>query len=121
VTYVTAISLFATQRTRGPPSAWSVPGLSVNVRVGFQGKRQCRRSPAIRRAVWADGKDAEPEQRSRIQPVPYRYRDLVERFISKLKHFRAVATRYDKSPESDLASVKLASVRIWMRVNESMT
>jgi hypothetical protein len=58
------------------------------------------RSPTTCWAGWADGKDAEPEQLSRIRPVPYRYRDLVERFIAKLKHFRAVATRYDKSPET---------------------
>ena len=30
----------------------------------------------------------------------YRYRNLVERFFNKLKHFRAVATRYDKSPDN---------------------
>ena len=51
----------------------------------------------------------------------YRYRNLVERFFNKLKHYRAVATRYDKTPENFLASVKLTSARIWMRVNESMT
>ena len=26
----------------------------------------------------------------------YRYRNLVERFFNKIKHYRAVATRYDK-------------------------
>ena len=51
----------------------------------------------------------------------YRYRNLVERFFNKLKHYRAVATRYDKLPENYLASVKLASIRIWLRFNESMT
>ena len=51
----------------------------------------------------------------------YRYRNLVERFFNKLKHFRAVATRYDKLPENYLASVKLAAIRIWMRFNESVT
>jgi transposase len=50
----------------------------------------------------------------------YRYRNLVERFFNKLKHFRAVATRYDKNPENYLARVKLASARIWMRFNESV-
>ncbi len=50
----------------------------------------------------------------------YRYRNLVERFFNKLKHFRAVATRYDKNPDNYLAGVKLASARIWMRSNESM-
>ncbi|MGI8840346.1 MAG: IS5/IS1182 family transposase, partial [Caulobacteraceae bacterium] len=43
-----------------------------------------------------------------------------ERFFNKLKHFRGVATRYDKRAENYLAGVKLASVRIWMRANESM-
>jgi transposase len=55
-----------------------------------------------------------------FSPFLYRYRNLVERFFNKLKHFRAVATRYDKNPENFLASVKLASARIWMRFNESI-
>ena len=50
----------------------------------------------------------------------YRYRNLVERFFNKLKHFRAVATRYDKRADNYLAGVKLASLRIWMRFNESV-
>lgn len=45
----------------------------------------------------------------------YRYRNLVERFFNKLKHFRAVATRYDKHDANYLALVKLASAKIWMR------
>ena len=51
----------------------------------------------------------------------YRYRNLVERFFNKLKHFRAVATRYDKDPANYLASVKLAATRIWLRSYESTT
>lgn len=45
----------------------------------------------------------------------YRYRNLVERFFNKLKHFRAVATRYDKRADNFLASIQLASIRIWLR------
>jgi transposase len=45
----------------------------------------------------------------------YRYRNLVERFFSKLKHFRAVATRFEKHAANYLALVKLAASRIWMR------
>jgi transposase len=56
-----------------------------------------------------------------FSPFLYRYRNLVERFFNKLKHFRAVATRYDKLPENYLASVQLAAIRIWMRFNESVT
>jgi transposase len=51
----------------------------------------------------------------------YKKRNLVERFFNKLKHFRAVATRYDKRDDNYLASIKLASTRIWMRFNESVT
>ena len=56
-----------------------------------------------------------------FSPYLYRYRNLVERFFNKLKHFRAVATRYDKRDDNFLTSIKLASFRIWCRVNESMT
>ena len=45
----------------------------------------------------------------------YRYRNLVERFFNKLKHFRAIATRFEKHDANYLALIKLASVRIWMR------
>lgn len=45
----------------------------------------------------------------------YRHRNLVERFFNKLKHFRAVATRFEKHDANYLALVKLASARIWMR------
>ena len=51
----------------------------------------------------------------------YRYRNLVERFFSKLKHFRAIATRFEKHDANYLALIKLASVRIWMRSYESVT
>ena len=50
----------------------------------------------------------------------YCKRNLVERFFNKLKQFRAVATRYDKRYDNYLACVKLGSVRIWMRFNESV-
>ena len=42
----------------------------------------------------------------------YRERNLVERFFNKLKHFRAIATRYDKLARNFLAGVQLASAMI---------
>jgi len=62
----------------------------------------------------------------RLKPPPfskwlYRQRNAVERFFNKLKHFRAVATRYDKRDDNYLASIKLAAIRIWLRHNESVT
>jgi len=41
----------------------------------------------------------------------YRERNLIERFFSKLKHFRRVATRYDKLAANFLAMIQLASMR----------
>ena len=66
-----------------------------------------------------------PVPHRRLKPVfskhLYKMRNLVERFFNRIKHFRAVATRYDKDPENYLAGVKLASIRIWLRSNESVT
>jgi transposase len=42
----------------------------------------------------------------------YCERNLVERFFNQLKHFRAVATRYDKLAANFLAGVQLAAATI---------
>jgi transposase len=54
-----------------------------------------------------------------VSPYLYRARNLVERFFNKIKHCRRVATRYDKLAANYLAFVQLASIRLWLRVNES--
>ena len=56
-----------------------------------------------------------------FSPFLYRDRNLVERFFNKLKHFRAVATRSEKYAAHYLAVIKLASTRIWLRANQSVT
>ena len=56
-----------------------------------------------------------------FSPFLYRLRNTVERFFNKLKHFRAIATRYEKHDANFLALVKLASVRIWLRAYESVS
>jgi transposase len=52
---------------------------------------------------------------SAFSPWLYRYRNCVERFFNKLKHSRAVATRFEKHDANYLALVKLAAVRVWLR------
>lgn len=47
------------------------------------------------------------------------WRNLTERFFSKLKHFRRVAARYDKLAANFLAMVQLASIRLCVRAYES--
>ena len=50
----------------------------------------------------------------------YKLRNRVERFLNKLKQFRAVATRYDKTDDNFLASLNLASIRICLRGYEAV-
>jgi transposase len=65
-----------------------------------------------------------PPKRNRTEalcfsPYLYKTRNLVERFFNRIKHCRRVATRYDKLAANYLAFVQLASIRLWLRVNES--
>ena len=59
-------------------------------------------------------------QRS-VDQALYRQRNLIERFFNKLKHFRRVATRFDKLARNFLATVMLASTRLWIRTYEFRT
>ena len=49
----------------------------------------------------------------------YRMRNLVERFFDKLKQIRRIATRNEKRAANYLAMIKLATIRIRLRTNES--
>lgn len=80
------------------------------------------RAAMAERGAWANIR-AMP---NRLKTFPfsawvYRRRNEVERFFNKLKDFRAIATRYDKRDDNFLASVQLASIRIWLRSYESVT
>jgi transposase len=78
-------------------------------------------SDALRKAMADRGAWANVKPMPRRVNVPafspflYRFRNLVERFFSKLKHFRAIATRFEKHDANYLALVKLAAIKIWMR------
>jgi transposase len=45
----------------------------------------------------------------------YRWRHLVENYFAKLKQFRSIATRYDKTAESFTANINLAAAMIAAR------
>jgi transposase len=79
------------------------------------------RALASQQGAWANI----PPKRNRkeaicFSPYLYRARNLVERFFNKIKQCRRIATRYDKLAANYLAFIKLASIRIWLRANESM-
>lgn len=44
----------------------------------------------------------------------YQARHLIENFFGKLKQFRAIATRYDKTARNFLAAIQFAAAIIWM-------
>jgi len=45
----------------------------------------------------------------------YRARNLVERCINKLKHFRRVATRYEKTARNFRSVIAIAAMALWWR------
>ena len=44
----------------------------------------------------------------------YQARHLIENFFAKIKQFRAIATRYDKTARNFLAAVHLVATVIWL-------
>lgn len=59
-----------------------------------------------------------PSNRTRKVLIPhdavaYRLRNRIERFFNKLKHFRRIATRYDRRAIYFLSAIYLASAMIW--------
>ncbi|CAO3417876.1 Mobile element protein [Azospirillum doebereinerae] len=62
-----------------------------------------------------------PGRRNRKIPIPiddhiYALRNRVERCFNKLKNFRRLATRYDKTADSYLGFVQIAAIHLWTRV-----
>lgn len=61
-----------------------------------------------------------PSNRSRSQAIAYdkdlyKERNLIERFFNKIKHFRRIATRYDKTETSFFSMLSLVGAMIWLR------
>ena len=61
-----------------------------------------------------------PSISARSQPIPYdtciyQERNLIERFFNKIKHFRRIATRYEKTATSFASMLFLVGAMIWLR------
>ena len=78
-------------------------------------------SDAFVEAIETRGAEAViPPKKNRLEPRgydrhTYKERNLVERFWSKAKQFRRVATRYEKKAANFLAFVQLAAVMIMLK------
>jgi transposase len=74
---------------------------------------------AIREEIAFHGVQAViPAKRGRRNPAPhdrdkYRQRSRIEQLFNKLKNWRRVATRYDKTRGSYLGFVSIASALLW--------
>jgi len=60
-----------------------------------------------------------PPKANRRDPAPcdyrrYRARNHIERLFNRLKQFRRIATRYNKTAASFLGFLCLAPVRVWL-------
>ncbi|WP_420038096.1 IS5 family transposase [Streptomyces sp. cg28] len=61
------------------------------------------------------GRARRHERRCGFDKQVYRRRNVVERCFNRLKHWRGIATRYDKTAASFEAAVTLASTLLWLR------
>jgi transposase len=74
----------------------------------------------VRAPLTAAGKTAViPSKANRREPsghdrATYKARHLIENFFAKLKQFRAIATRYDKTARNFLAAIHLTATAIWL-------
>jgi len=58
-------------------------------------------------------KSSRKQQRSYDKDL-YKARHLIENFFAKLKQYRAIATRYDKTARNFLGAIYLAAIVIWL-------
>jgi transposase len=74
----------------------------------------------VRAAKNAGAKAVIPARARRKEPREYdtelyKERNLIERMFNKLKHFRRVATRYDKLDVAYLGFVLIAAIYLWLK------
>jgi transposase len=72
--------------------------------VGFPGQSYRSRNTVV-------GAATSPDEFDRHL---YKERHLVKDFFCKLKQFRAIATRYDKTARNFLAAIHLAAAILWL-------
>lgn len=61
-----------------------------------------------------------PGKKNRIEPIQYdtviyQERNIVERFFNRIKQFRRIATRYDKTSIMYLGALMLVCIWLWLK------
>ena len=94
-----------------------LPGLEAKILLADKGYDADKR---VLHPLREAGKESViPPKRNRTEQRPYdqelyKARHLIENFFAKLKQYRALATRYDKTSRNFLAAVHLAAAVIWL-------
>jgi transposase len=73
-------------------------------------RRYCRRQGIRHTIPWRRNE----KRRGRFDWAAYKRRNVVERCINRLKHFRRVATRYEKLAVNYRAMLTLAAIMLWL-------
>ncbi len=94
-----------------------LPGLEADARIADKAFDADQR--VLARLAEAGKTAVIPPRKTRTTPRAfdkdlYKARHRVENFIAKLKPFRAIATRYDKTARCFLAGIHLAAIAIWL-------
>ncbi len=109
--------LTAGQAGDAPQAAQLIEGLAAEIVMADAAYD----SDAFRTVIAAKGAQAViPNNPSRAQKYPlhkplYTERHLIECCFSKLKQFRRVATRYEKTARNYFAVVAIAATLLWLR------
>jgi len=94
-----------------------IDGFAADVTIADKGYDA---DPLCERIAQTGGEVVIPPKRNRSFKRPYdadlyKERNVIERFFTKLKQFRRVATRYDKLLANFMGFVKLAAIAIWLK------
>jgi transposase len=60
-------------------------------------------------------------QQRRFSKRKYKTRNLVERFVNRIKHYRRIATRFEKTERNYMSFVNLGAALVMLGVTVNMT
>ena len=115
---VVRVQLSAGQRSDISQADALISGLSFDVLIADKGYDSDKFIEKVKRDQGAEVVIRPRKNRREPREVDlekYRERNVVERFFNRVKHFRRVATRYDKTARNYLAFWHLACMHLLLR------
>ena len=111
------ITLTAGQRGDCPQAYGLIEGLPAEVVIADAAYD----ADPLRQAIAVIPNNPSRARKHRLDKHLYAQRHLIECCFAKLKHFRRVATRYEKTARNYLAVVTLAATLLWLRLSVRRT